>query len=123
MTKALCWLPLCGFTLLLAPSLFGQAAGPEAASRLGVQSCDTQCQSTETDCDLACDQVVACVEECKKASAVCVQKCRDAPPPPSNPDGPSKPPIVAEKRKPSDGKKPAAPAKAPPKAAPKAPAK
>jgi hypothetical protein len=123
MFKALCWLPLCGFTLLLAPSLFGQAEGSESALRLGVQTCDTQCQSTETDCDLACDQVVACVEECKKASEVCVQKCHDAPPPTNNPDGPSKPPIVAQKRKPSDAKKPTTPAKAPPKATPKAPAK
>ena|SRR5882724_1411348 len=122
MSKALCWLPLCGFTLLLAPCLFGQTAGPECALRLGVQACDTQCQSTETDCDLACDQVVACVEDCKKASEVCVQRCHDAPPT-SKPDASGKPPIVAEKRKPTDGKKPAAPSKAPPKAAPKAPAK
>src|SRR5471032_2750953 len=115
MSKALCWLPLCGFMLLLAPSLFGQAAGPESALRLGVQSCDTQCQSTETDCDLACDQVVACVDECKKASEVGVQKCHDAPPATRDPDGPAKPPIVAAKRKPTDGKKPTAPAKAPSK--------
>src|ERR1700712_707906 len=91
MFKALCWLPLCGFTLLLAPSLFGQAAGAESALRLGVQACDTQCQTHETDCDLACDQVVACVEECKKASEVCVQKCRDAPP---KPDARGKPPAA-----------------------------
>jgi hypothetical protein len=123
MSKALCWLPLCGFTLLLAPSLFGQAAGPESAARLGVQSCDAQCQSSETDCDLACDQVVACVEECKKASEVCVQQCHDAPPPTSKPDGSAKPPIVATKRKPTGDKKQSAPAKAPAKAAPKAPAK
>jgi len=129
MFKALCWLPLCGFTLLLAPSLFGQGVSSDAALRLGVQTCDTQCQSTETDCDLACDQVVACVDECKKASEVCVQKCHDAPPATPNPDGPARPPIVAEKRKPTDGKKPgdgkkpSAPAKAPAKAAPKAPAK
>ena len=116
MLKVLCRLPLCGFTLLLAPSLFGQVA-TQPALRLSVQSCDTQCQSVETDCDLACDQVVACVEECKKASAVCVQKCRDAPPVTDKPADSNKPPIVAQKRKPG------APAKAPPKAAPKAPPK
>jgi hypothetical protein len=121
MFKALRWLPLCGFTLLLAPSLFGQVALNGRALPFSVQSCDTQCQSNETDCDLACDQVVACVEECKKTSAVCVQQCRDAPPPTAKPGSSAKPPIVAEKRAHPDKKagaekKPPAPAKPPAKA-------
>ncbi len=114
--------------LLLAPALFGQSALTPRALPLGVQSCDTDCQTTETDCDLACDQVVACVEECKKASAICAQKCRENPP--TNPDGPAKPPSAPEK-KPSvtDKKGAAADKKAPgpktpaPKAPPKTPAK
>lgn len=104
---------LIGGALLLAPALLASSLDPRDAVPLGVQSCDTQCQSDETDCDLACDQVVPCVEECKKASEACVKKCREAPPPEAKPAGsgsakPSAPP----------GKKGAAP-----KAPTKAPAK
>lgn len=126
------WLPLCGGMLLLAPTLLGRGASQPVAVPLGVQSCDTECQSHETDCDLACDQVIACVEECKKASAICTQKCRENPG--TNPDGPAKPPSSPEKKpaasdkKPTEKKPPAkappqAPAKAPPQAPAKAPAK
>lgn len=111
---------LAGGLLLLAPPLFGEAAVP-----LGVQACDTLCQTKETDCDLACDQVAACVDECKKTSEACSIKCREAPPPapssPSKPDGSAKPASPPEKAPAAPGKK--APAKAapakPPAAAPK----
>ncbi|MEP7049763.1 MAG: hypothetical protein ABJB12_05390 [Pseudomonadota bacterium] len=118
------WLPLCCGLLLLAPTLFGQGASVPNALRLSVQSCDTECQSHETDCDLACDQVIACVEQCKKASAICAQRCRENPP--TNPDGPAKPPSAPQKKPAASDKKPAdkkAPAKAAPKPPPSAPAK
>jgi len=68
--------------LFVAPALFAESPSPsDDALPLGVQSCDTECQSAETDCDLACDQVVACVEQCKKTSAACTEQCRTAPPP------------------------------------------
>ena len=106
---------LLGAGILLAPALFAQAADPGAATPLGVQTCDTQCQTTETDCDLACDQVVACVEECKKASAICADKCRDAPPP-VKPDSSAKPSSPgAKKAPPGKGPAKAPPAKVPPK--------
>ena len=116
--------------LLLAPALLGQSVGMPSAQPLGVQSCDTDCQTHETDCDLACDQVIACVEECKKASAICAQQCRENPP--TNPDGPAKPPSTPEKKPAASDKKgtaaekkgaASADKKAPAKAAPKAPAK
>ena len=122
--KALGWLPWCCGVLLLTPVLFGQSVATPRALPLGVQSCDTECQTHETDCDLACDQVILCVEECKKASAICAQKCRQNPP--TNPDGPAKPPSAPEKKPPVTDKKGAdkkEPAKATPKPAPKAPAK
>ena len=108
--------------LLLAPALLGQSELAPRAMPLGVQSCDTDCQTTETDCDLACDQVVACVEECKKASAICAQKCRENPP--TNPDGPAKPPSAPVKKPAATDKKGVADKKAPPaKAVPTTPAK
>ena len=103
----------CGL-LLLAPSLFGQVPSAKGALRLGVQECDTRCQTKETDCDLACDQVVACVEECKKASEACAQKCRDAPPPSPQPvgSGSAKPPApgAPTPKGPTDKAAPAKPA-------------
>lgn len=114
MLRMVRWFCLGGGLLLLAPPLFGQVTSFSALP-LGVQECDTRCQTTETDCDLACDQVAPCVEECKKASDVCAQKCRDAPPPSPKPiaSGSAKP--VA----PGAPKPKAPPAKpAPPKAKP-----
>lgn len=118
------YLPVCCGILLFAPALFGQSTNLPAALPLGVQSCDTECQSRETDCDLACDQVIACVEECKKASATCTQQCRENPP--TNPDGPAKPPSIADKKPAANDKKPPEkkpPAKAPAKPPAKPPAK
>jgi hypothetical protein len=106
---------LLGATVFVAPALFAQIPDGPRATPLGVQSCDTQCQTTETDCDLACDQVAPCVEECKKTSEACAQKCHDAPPPPAKPEGSAKPTTPAGKKTPAKG----APAKAPPKAKPK----
>ena len=92
-----------GLGLLLAPALFARGPDASTAIPLGVQTCDTQCQSVETDCDLACDQVASCVDECKKASEVCVQKCHDAPPdaPATKPDAPAKPTGPAAKKAPA----------------------
>lgn len=97
---------------LLAPPLFGEVALP-----LGVQACDTECQTKETDCDLACDQVASCVDECRKVSEACTVKCREPKPPaPTKPDGSAKPAAPPEKA-------PAAPEKkAPAKPAPAKPA-
>ena len=121
MQRALRWFGSCGGLWLVAAPLFGQASPHEHVQRLGVQECDTRCQTAETDCDLACDQVVACVEECKKVSEACTQKCREAPPPskpePSSkaPSPPSAAPPIASGKKPPSAKTPAPP-KPPPKA-------
>jgi len=119
MLRALRWFGVCGGLWLVAAPLFGQAS--EGARPLGVQECDTRCQTAETDCDLACDQVVACVEECKKASEACTLKCREAPPP-SKPDASGKPPSAPSAAPPAaSGKKPpATKTPAAPKPAPKA---
>jgi hypothetical protein len=116
MLRSASLLCLLGASALFAPALFArQPEGPRAIP-LGVQACDTRCQTTETDCDLACDQVAPCVEECKKTSEICAQKCRDAPPP-SKPDSSAKPAVPASKKVPAKG---TAPAKgAAPKAKPK----
>ena len=91
---------------LLSPVLLAGLPAATQAQPLGVQACDTRCQSAETDCDLACDQVAECVEQCRKVSDACVQKCHDAPPPESKPEAPTKPSEPTKK----------APAKNPPKA-------
>ena len=120
MLRGLRWFGLCGGLWLVAAPLFGQASTSEHERRLGVQECDTRCQTAETDCDLACDQVVACVEECKKVSEACTQKCREAPPPskpePSSkaPGAPSAAPPAASAKKPPAAKGPATPAPKPP---------
>jgi hypothetical protein len=76
---------------------------------LGVQTCDTQCQSDKTDCELACDQVVSCVTACQKVAVACVDRCRSAPPPPAEKEAPPKktPPAPAKgARPPPKAKKP-----------------
>jgi hypothetical protein len=110
MLQALRGLFFCGGLWLVSASIFDRAGTSAHAQLLGVQECDTRCQSVETDCDLACDQVVACVEECKKASEACVLKCREAPTP-TKPDASTKPPSAP-------GKKPKAAKPAPPAAKP-----
>ena len=122
------WFCVSSGLLLLAPSLFGQVRSGVEASPLGVQECDTRCQTKETDCDLACDQVATCVDECKNASAACAQRCREAPPPSPLPvgSGSAKPPAPSapNPKTPPDKKAPPAktpPAKAPPSKAPPKP--
>ncbi len=114
MLSMLRWLCASSALLLLAPSLFGQVArSSDGARPLGVQECDTRCQTKETDCDLACDQVAACVDECKKASEVCAQKCRDAPPPAAS--GSARPAVPSAPTKKSPPAKPVLPNKPAPK--------
>jgi hypothetical protein len=45
---------------------------------LSVQSCNTRCQSEQTDCALRCDGDVSCIRGCQKAADGCVAKCQDA---------------------------------------------
>lgn len=40
-----------------------------------VQSCNTDCQSEQTDCVLRCDGQLACTEKCQVAADQCVGRC------------------------------------------------
>ncbi|HEY2409451.1 MAG TPA: hypothetical protein VGI10_25770 [Polyangiaceae bacterium] len=93
---------LCLALLILTASGNASSASNESArpAPLGVQTCDTQCQSDKTDCELACDQVVSCVEECKRVAVACVEQCRIAPPPEKVPPAKKAPaPVKAPKGK------------------------
>ena len=64
---------------IVATWLFGAAivAGLLVASQVqgGVQLCNTQCQSRMTDCILACDQSVPCVQRCSTQVLACTRSC------------------------------------------------
>ena len=49
---------------------------PAPPERTSVQSCNTQCQSTFTDCVLACDGDVGCERRCQAEVTRCVETCR-----------------------------------------------
>ena len=67
-------------SLLLAS---GTLLGMEIEARASTQRCNTECQSTMTDCILACDGMRSCEEACKKKGQSCVNICTsDAGPPP-----------------------------------------
>jgi hypothetical protein len=96
-----------------------------APARLGVQECDTRCQTDYTDCIDRCDGVRACQESCTRTVNECVTGCRNPAPKESaapkapGPPASSSPPSDAAPRAPGAGKtKPAAPKPAKPNVSP-----
>ena len=66
-----------GAALLVA--LWLALDGGRPASRrfaLSPQQCNTECQSRQTDCILACDGDVSCGRHCTEAGTACVRRCR-----------------------------------------------
>ena len=49
---------------------------------LSVQSCNTRCQSVQTDCVIKCDGDIPCIQGCQKSADSCVEKCQAAARPP-----------------------------------------
>jgi hypothetical protein len=43
---------------------------------LSPQSCNTECQTRQTDCILECDGRVPCEAECTRRGEACVARCR-----------------------------------------------
>ncbi len=83
-----CMLRALTSVLLAASAAFvprAELAVPaDRAEPASVQSCTTQCQSTFTDCVLACDGDVGCERRCQAEVTRCVEVCRKpvAPAPP-----------------------------------------
>jgi hypothetical protein len=100
--RALLLLGVVGFRGVVLPGA--------PADSLGVQRCNTRCQTTFTDCVDRCDGAAPCEADCTRTVGECVKTCTNPPPGPS---GPPRAPVVGTK----PGKRPAG------KAAPKQPAK
>jgi hypothetical protein len=70
---------LCFVGLTSLPAFAG------SGEPLSVQSCNTRCQSMQTDCAIKCDGDIPCIQGCQKSADSCVEKCQaathPAPPP------------------------------------------
>lgn len=66
------------------------AGTSSATDELGVQRCDTDCQTVFTDCMLACDGEPSCQAACRAHVEQCVSECKarhpGAPAPPAKPN-------------------------------------
>lgn len=62
-----------------ASSSFSAVSAPESGGQLGVQGCNTRCQTVQTDCALRCDGDIPCIQNCQKVADTCVEKCTPAP--------------------------------------------
>lgn len=65
----------------LARTLVGAVLGvfvglpSSSAGTLSIQGCNTRCQTEQTDCVLACDGDIPCIQACQQAADVCVERC------------------------------------------------
>jgi hypothetical protein len=62
--------------LLLVTGLVTVPALGEASTPLSVQTCNTRCQTVQTDCVLRCDGEIPCIQECQKVADACVDRCQ-----------------------------------------------
>jgi len=46
-----------------------------ASASASVQSCNTRCQTAQTDCNLRCDGNIPCIRECQVAADSCADAC------------------------------------------------
>jgi hypothetical protein len=53
-----------------------ELTAPAPPAPTSVQRCNTQCQSTFTDCVLACDGDLGCERRCQTEVTRCVEACR-----------------------------------------------
>jgi hypothetical protein len=93
-------LGLRSLLLLGALGLHGVVLPQDPGDSLGVQTCNTGCQTTFSDCVDRCDGAVPCQASCKRAVEDCVKACTNPPPAPS---GGAPTPVHAPKAKPGKG--------------------
>ncbi len=46
-----------------------------ATANASVQSCNTRCQTAQTDCNLRCDGNIPCINQCQNAADSCADSC------------------------------------------------
>jgi hypothetical protein len=46
-----------------------------ATANASVQSCNTRCQTAQTDCNLRCDGNIPCIQQCQVAADGCADAC------------------------------------------------
>lgn len=63
-------------------ALVSLPAFARSAEPLSVQTCNTRCQSVQTDCVIRCDGDIPCIQGCQKSADSCVEKCQSAARPP-----------------------------------------
>lgn len=46
-----------------------------ASANASVQSCNTRCQTAQTDCNLRCDGNIPCINQCQASADSCAEAC------------------------------------------------
>jgi hypothetical protein len=46
-----------------------------ATANASVQSCNTRCQTAQTDCNLRCDGSIPCISQCQGSADTCADAC------------------------------------------------
>lgn len=46
-----------------------------ASANASVQSCNTRCQTAQTDCNLRCDGNIPCIHQCQASADSCADAC------------------------------------------------
>jgi len=46
-----------------------------ATANASVQSCNTRCQTAQTDCNLRCDGNIPCIQQCQVSADSCADAC------------------------------------------------
>jgi hypothetical protein len=46
-----------------------------ATANASVQSCNTRCQTAQTDCNLRCDGNIPCILQCQASADSCADAC------------------------------------------------
>jgi len=46
-----------------------------ATANASVQSCNTRCQTVQTDCNLRCDGNIPCINQCQVSADTCADAC------------------------------------------------
>jgi len=46
-----------------------------ASANASVQSCNTRCQTAQTDCSLRCDGNIPCINQCQVSADSCAEAC------------------------------------------------
>ncbi|MES1187066.1 MAG: hypothetical protein ABUL60_24840 [Myxococcales bacterium] len=46
-----------------------------ATANASVQSCNTRCQTAQTDCNLRCDGSIPCINQCQVSADTCADAC------------------------------------------------